>query len=669
MVARQRNVMEIEMRKLLRSASAAAALLLAAPLVTPSLAGDGSVKNMSLQLNADIFSGLRVISEDGKTWSKLKNQDLNLNGHVSIEMGTGKISTWGIFIGQCVGNDCITAIGSLNAYAENGNSAKEINKDISVAIPASKFPVSGGGGIAVSPFGNAIVAKCNAHLANGGSIHKSHGFTETIPMTLAVHTHTGSNLPSEIGHPTVAHVSDQKTINVNVPIVCEGVPGKADQITGKQPDFKILNATLTGHPATYRGSCPVDLRLTMGVESNIKGTFEARVEAANGGKSPFVTLETSQSNGVKGTWVRQFNDKLRVPVTFLSGGGAPVGPGTGPSGEAAPTNDNDDIGPAVQPKAPGGFSTGQASNEHRGALRLAVKNGNGFVYSDWWDYKVTCDPKKNPDVGRGPDGTTTKVAVTQAFITVFPKATANGSQCGITVSGLVQTNVRNVDVKFRLKNHQGVLSGWQMLKTSKPGNTADFLTYFDFSKSGEGTWIDQSGNLPLPGTGGNQAGRYQGSVQMVGSDPSFTSNVATYDFTCKPRTPANEKQSPTVQVNPDLPKRPGAVVDQDRPTHGKPAGNKVTTLPPLSCAGGIVKAGNCHCRAPLTPVQAGQNAWRCMPAVQVAPERRVVPRPPLLREQAPPSRFGSALPPRAPVAVVPQTRQPSFRPGMHLNGR
>ncbi len=658
------------MRKLLRSASAAAALLLAAPLATPSLAGDGNVKNMSLQLDADIFSGLRVISEDGKTWSKLKDQNLNLNGHVSIEMGRGKINSWGIFIGQCSGQDCLTQNGSLRAYAEyGGNDVKEINKDIWVVIPASKFPVSGGGGIAVSPFGNAIVAKCNAHLANGGSINKSHGFTETIPMTLVVDGETGK-LESEIGSPAISEVDDQKTINVNVPVTCEGVVGKADQLTGKQPDFKILNATLTGHPATYRGSCPVDLRLTMGVESNIKGTFEARVEHTNGGKSPFVTLETSQSNGAKGTWVRQFNDKLRVPIAFLSGGGAPpVGPGAGPSGEAVPTNDNDDIDAAGQPQAPGGFSTGQAQNEHRGAVRLAVKNGNGFVYSKWWNYKVTCDPKKNPNVGRGPDGEATNVAVTQAVISVFPKASTDGRQCGITVSGRVQTNVMNVDVKFRLKNHQGVLSGWQMLKTADATKTADFLAYFDFSKSGEGVWTDQSGMWSLPGNGGNHAGRYQGSFQMVGSDPSFTSNVATYDFTCKPRTPGGIKTAPTVQVNPDLPRRPGAVVDQDHPTHGKPTGNKVTTLPPLSCAGGIVKAGNCHCRAPLTPVQAGQNAWRCMPATQVAPERRVVPRPPLLRDQAPPSRFGSALPPRGPVAVAPQARQPSFRPGMHLNGR
>ncbi|MDT3687146.1 MAG: hypothetical protein RO009_19130 [Pseudorhodoplanes sp.] len=659
------------MRKLLRSASAAAALLLAAPLATPSLAGDGSVKNMSLQLNADIFSAVRVISEDGKTWSKLKDQNLHLNGHVSIEMGRGKINAWGIFIGQCAGQDCLSLNGGAfnSVYKENGgNNVKEIDKDIWFAIPASKFPVSDSGGIAVSPFGNAIVAKCNAHLANGGSINKSYGFSETIPMTLVVDGETGHH-ESEVGGPAIAEIDVQKTINVNVPVTCEGVVGKADQLTGKQPDFKILNATLTGHPATYRGSCPVDLRLTMGVESNIKGTFEARVEADNGGKSPFVTLETSQPNGTKGTWVRQFNDKLRVPIAFLSGGGAPAGPPAGPSGEAAPTNDNDDIDPAGQPQAPSGFSTGQAQNEHRGAVRLAVKNGNGFVYSKWWNYKVTCDPKKNPDVGRLPDGVATKIDVTQAVISVFPKASSDGRTCGITVSGLVQTNVKNVDVKFRLKNHQGVPSGWQILKTSKPNNIADFLTYFDFSKSGEGVWIDQSGMWSLPGNGGNQAGRYQGSVQMVGSNPSFTSNVATYDFTCKARTPAGIKTAPTVNVNPDLPRRPGAVVDQDHPTHGKPTGGKVTTLPPLSCAGGIVKAGNCFCRPPLTPVQAGQNAWRCMPATQVAPERRIVPRPPLVRDQAPPSRFGAALPPRAPVAVAPQARQPSFRPGMHLNRR
>lgn len=658
------------MRKLLRSASAAAALLLAAPLATPSLAGDGSVENMSLQLNADIFSSLRVISEDGQTWSKLKNENLNLNGHVSIEIKRGRIMAWGIYAGECPGTShCNTSAPAVYSYSEEH--AASVNRDVAFSVPSSKFPVSNAGGIAKTPYGNQIVAQCNAHLANGGSIHKSHGFTATIPMTLGVDTETIANdAPSEVGgEHNVTQTDEKKTVNVNIPVICEGVVGKADQLTGKQPDFKILNATLTGHPATYRGSCPVDLRLTMGVESNIKGTFEARVEADNGGKSPFVTLETSQHNGAKGTWVRQFNDKLRVPIAFLSGGGAPSGAPTGPSGEAAPTNNNDDINPAGQPQAPGGFSTGQAQNQHNGAVRLAVKNGNGFVYSKWWNYKVTCDPKKNPNVGRLPDGVATKIDVTQAVISVFPKASPNGRECGITVSGLVQTNVKNVDVKFRIKNHQGVLSGWQILKTSKPNNIADFLTYFDFSKSGEGVWIDQSGMWSLPGNGGNQAGRYQGSVQMVGSDPSFTSNIATYDFTCKARKPVGEKTAPTVQVNPDLPRRPGAVVDQDHPTHGKPTGGKVTTLPPLSCAGGIVKAGNCYCRPPLKPVQAGRNAWRCMPMTHTAPERRVVPRPPLVRHQAPPSRFGSALPPRAPVAVAPQARQPSFRPGMHLNRR
>jgi hypothetical protein len=261
-----------------------------------------------------------------------------------------------------------------------------------------------------------------------------------------------------------------------------------------------------------------------------------------------------------------------------------------------------------------GFNPG---NLHEDSLRLVVTGGGKSVVSDWWKYKVTCDPDKNPGVSGGPGGLGQPVFIEQAFVALFPVAPKDGSKCGVTVSGLVQTNVKNVNVTFRLKNHQGNTTNAQTIKTSHASNIGKFVEYLDFSKSGQGVWVTPGGGWSMPGSGaGSQAGRKQGSLQIVVEHPAqLEGNVATYDFTCSDPAPVDLTSPPVVKVNPGITRpvtviAPKPVVDPAPPV-------QITDPQPIVCHGGKVRNGACVCSGRTTVIggitSGATRVYRCVP--------------------------------------------------------
>ncbi len=619
---------------------------------------------LSLALSTQgIFAAVRVESGDGKSWTQIKSDGLSLGGPITVDMKTGRIKAIGIFLGDCDGHQCIEGIahpllGSVHFGDEGvyGNTIypPEVEGQTSFVLQTSVLGVSTTG-IAVPGFGDAIIKRCNAVLKSGGSIHKEHSFTHTVPMTLGADTRSIQSSLSNMGSLTetivlgnkpLEDVDFSKTIQVELPVICESVPltpgaGAPGQVGTQLPEYKLLGATLHGDPAQYAGACPMQIKLFMSVTSNVPGPFVARVEAKSGWVSTPYNSQTSES-AQGGTWSRHFQDSMSVPVMYAvkpsDGGAKDAAKGIG-NVKANPKSEEPIVPPGL-PKGPKQVQAGyNPGNLHEDSLRLVVKSGDQSVTTDWWKYSVTCDPKKAKVTDGAPAGLKQAVFIQQAFLALFPSATKDGAKCGITVSGNIQTNVKNASVMFRLKNHQGNTTNAQTIKTTHANNIGKFVEYLDFSKSGHGSWIVPGGGWSMPGAGaGSQAGKKTGTLQIVVENPAtFEGNVASYDFTCYDPVPVGLQQPPTVKVDPKIPRTPGAIIGKGNKTTAQP---EKQIVPPVICVGGAVRNGQCTCAAGKTPKVAeyavsGSNAprWRCeavSPAVvkpkpiRVTPQLKVV---------------------------------------------
>jgi hypothetical protein len=70
--------------------------------------------------------------------------------------------------------------------------------------------------------------------------------------------------------------------------------------------------------------------------------------------------------------------------------------------------------------------------------------------------------------------------------------------------------------------------------TTGANREVSFTDTLDFSKTAGGLWIEQGGVI---GPGGDQAGPYAGSFQIVGQSVQFESSPAPYSFTCTGQAP------------------------------------------------------------------------------------------------------------------------------------
>lgn len=564
--------------RLTKAAAGMALALGVAASPSSAIAAAGNLKSMSMQLTAGggIPGPLRVVSEDQQSWTAIKpGTELLLEGPVKIEMSTGNIDAFGIYWGECSGNDCWQMFEGWKTpliYSDFiAADVESINKWVIFQFPTSKILVTSPQGIAPSPYGDQIIAQCNAALSNGGDIQQGHSFDFTMPVTLAVDADTGADLTQATsGLTPLNEVDYAKKIDVTVPVICEPVPqspGASTNVGATLPPFEVLAATLHGSPSSHEGACPVDLRLFMSAKSNIKGPFEARVEAKSGWKSTKYAFQTTETNP-DGTWSKHFQDTLVVPIVAApnqsgGGGAGAAAAGIGQFGTVQPDPEIVFPGSSQTPSASGQVQTGfNPGNLHEDSLRLNVSGGGKTVVSDWWKYSVTCDPEAETFADKIPQTLGQPVVVEQAFLATFPEAPTDGSKCGLSVSGLIQTNVKNATVKFRLRNHLGNATGWQTVQTSHANNIGQFVEYLDFSSSGQGVWVAPGGGWALPGAGaGSQAGRKAGTLQIVTEQPTvFEGNVASYDFACHDPAPTGLGTAPTVTLNPDLPDASGDLV-------------------------------------------------------------------------------------------------------------
>ena len=123
--------------------------------------------------------------------------------------------------------------------------------------------------------------------------------------------------------------------------------------------------------------------------------------------------------------------------------------------------------------------------------------------------------KTNPQRVPPPQNYEAPVTVTQASLTLIEKATANGT-CKVILSGVVQTNLANRDVKFRYEHSAGHKSEIKTIRVDH-SKTAFFSHEYDIPN--------------------NERGNETGMIRFKGTEPNFESAWKNYSMNCGPKAP------------------------------------------------------------------------------------------------------------------------------------
>jgi hypothetical protein len=324
-------------------------------------------------------------------------------------------------------------------------------------------------------------------------------------------------------------------------IVCAGVAGaavpppKAGDIA---VPMEVRQSGLVVFPSQHDGACPAQLSLFGQVTGNAFGTFDSWLESTEGWKS---TKTTRTIHSKADSWYEeQFVEKITIPIVRPADtppGGPASGQAAGGGALTGKQRPPDPVGPPAKPpvSGSGGLTTGAPPNVHRAALRLMARGGGKTVASGWRNYRVTCDPMVAP--GLTPfDALAAEVQVTKASLAVTPRTNPLG-KCEVELRGKITTNVAFADVALAYRNHKGVTTPIREVTTGA-NREASFSDTLDFSKTAGGLWIEQGGVI---GPGGDQAGPYAGSFQIVGQSVQFQSSPAAYSFACTGQAPGTIK--------------------------------------------------------------------------------------------------------------------------------
>jgi hypothetical protein len=126
------------------------------------------------------------------------------------------------------------------------------------------------------------------------------------------------------------------------------------------------------------------------------------------------------------------------------------------------------------------------------------------------------------------------VHVVQSNLAILPKTGGSGP-CGVTLSGMVETDAINTTVTFFYRNNKGGTTPWRSVKTDH-SKTAFFSDFIDFGKPSAGGFVS-----PVAGPSGPAAGTFaaphstkdfSGTYQIVGKNITFQSNIQNFSFDC-----------------------------------------------------------------------------------------------------------------------------------------
>lgn len=270
--------------RLLNPAAALAIVVLSlAP--EPAFAETAKLKSMSFDLQG-ANSTIHVVSTNGQTWDKLKAGDALFWGHMKVDTRwPGYVEEVAVVLGACNGGQCELRPLLWSA----GVGKRDYNKSHNFVLPTSKIPLSSATGIAIVPYGDSIISRCNQHLQADGPT-RSYSFTQEFHATLVANTgkaaldknmiveanETWPALPLEIDH--------TRTGTFQVQVVCDPViKSPVNDVAYDHGAFDVkdvklflttyLNQQPGSNPATV---CP-SLKVTSRAQANQAGPVSMRI--------------------------------------------------------------------------------------------------------------------------------------------------------------------------------------------------------------------------------------------------------------------------------------------------------------------------------------------------------------------------------------------------------
>ena len=278
--------------QLLRCSPAAIALVAATLAATPALAEKAKLKSISFNAES-VNTTLHVTSSDGQKWDTIKAGNVQFWGHMKVDTKwPGFVAEVAVVLGHCANSSC--------AYRpliwSDGVGARDYNHQTNFSFSTSKIPVSSATGIAVIPYGDSILSKCNQHLAADGPT-KSHSFTQQFDATLIADTGKAvldSNILVEANADWPAFPADfdhMRSDTFEVQVVCDPVIKPAtDDLAFDHGAFDVndVKLFLTTYVSTQPGSNPATvcpkLKVTSRAQANQAGPVSMRIwRQKNGG--------------------------------------------------------------------------------------------------------------------------------------------------------------------------------------------------------------------------------------------------------------------------------------------------------------------------------------------------------------------------------------------------
>ncbi|WP_245451609.1 hypothetical protein [Mesorhizobium waimense] len=269
-----------------RNTVATVALLAAGLATTSAFAEQANIKSMSFDTQS-VNTTLHVVSSDKQKWDTLKSGTVQFWGHMKINTRwPGYVQDVGVALGVCGPGQC----GPFPPIWSDAPVSRDYDHQENFAFDPSKIPLSSDTGIAVVPYGDQIIAKCNQHLQADGPT-KSHTFSHTFHASFTALTDKALDMDNAVAetqpgswpYPLFdSHYAEHGTFQVQ--IVCDPVikPTVQDIATdfGK---FEVdsVKLFLTTYQSNQPGStpgtvCPA-LKVTSRAQANQAGPVSMRI--------------------------------------------------------------------------------------------------------------------------------------------------------------------------------------------------------------------------------------------------------------------------------------------------------------------------------------------------------------------------------------------------------
>ncbi|WP_192179301.1 hypothetical protein [Mesorhizobium amorphae] len=269
-----------------RNTVATVALLAAGLATTSAFAEQANIKSMSFDTQS-VNTTLHVVSSDKQKWDTLKSGTVQFWGHMKINTRwPGYVQDVGVALGVCGPGQC----GPFPPIWSDAPVSRDYDHQENFAFDPSKIPLSSDTGIAVVPYGDQIIAKCNQHLQADGPT-KSYTFNHTFHASFTALTDKALDMDNAVAetqpgswpYPLFnSHYAEHGTFQVQ--IVCDPVIKPAVQdVAADFGKFEVDNVKLflttyqSNQPGSTPGTVCPSLKVTSRAQANQAGPVSMRI--------------------------------------------------------------------------------------------------------------------------------------------------------------------------------------------------------------------------------------------------------------------------------------------------------------------------------------------------------------------------------------------------------